>query len=281
MKKFTFLVESEFNGYKIKDYLKRKIGLSEVIIKQIKYGGVRVNGEVVNMIKILHSRDEIEIILPPETPNEFATAKKFPLKILFEDDYFLAVFKPCGMPTHNSKGFSGTTLQEAVLGYFLPEKAVYRAINRLDRDTAGIVIIAKDHVSASLMGNEMKKGNFLKRYRALVCGKMENSHGVIDLPIDRERLDGQKRIVSQLGKRAITEYFVERELENNLTLLSIVLHTGRTHQIRVHLAHVGHPLYADFLYGERVENQTYYLVANHVEFTHPFTKEKIVIKTND
>ena len=275
MKKYVFEVNKEFDGHKIKDFLKREIGLSEVVIKTVKYGHVLVNGEFVDMRKIVKLGDKISVTLPPDPPNDWLKPKDVPLEVLYEDDYLLAVFKPSGMPCHNSWGLEETTLQEVVTHYSLPENITFRAVNRLDKDTAGIVIIAKDHISASFLGKLMASGDFVKHYHAVVSGVPEKKHDIIDLPIKRIIPSRVKRGVLDGGKRAITEYFVEKELDDNKSLLKVILHTGRTHQIRVHLSHIGHPLYADELYGKRVEGKTYSLTAYYLEFTHPFTKERI------
>lgn len=278
MKNIVFTVDKNYDGRKIKDFLIYQLRLSQVIIKKVKYGNVLVNEKIADMRRVLREGDIIKITLPPDDENPFAIPKEVPLEILFEDDYILAVFKPSGMPTHNSMNNPLVSLQNAVLYHFLPEKPTYRAINRLDSDTSGIVVIAKDHVTASLLSYQMKNGDFYKEYVAKVMGKMEKKHDVIDLPIKRETEKSLKRIVASDGKIAKTEYFVTQELNDGTSILKIILHTGRTHQIRVHLSFIGHPLWADFLYGKEIEGQKYLLSANKIEFTHPFTKERIKLE---
>lgn len=274
MKEITTTVLPEFDGIKILDYLKRAMGLSVTLIKKVKFGGVFINGENVHMRASVHTGDTVNVKLP-DAKSENIRALNIPLDIIYEDDYLIAVNKPSGMPTHPSKGNSLPTLAEGVMAYFSSESFVFRAINRLDRDTSGIVIIAKDAVSADRLSREMKRGGYVKKYSAIVTGVPSPAHAIIDAPIERESEGNIKRIVCENGKRAITEYNVERILESGDALCEITLHTGRTHQIRVHMVHIGHPLRHDFLYGEREGDEIYKLHAKSIEFTHPFTAERI------
>ena len=152
---------------------------------------------------------------------------------------------------------------------------VFRAITRLDRDTSGLVLIAKDANTANHLSREIKQGRMYKRYVALVSGIPQKEHGVIDAPIRREAEGAMKRIVAPDGKNAVTEYFV-KEIRGNNALCDVILHTGRTHQIRVHFAHIGHPLLGDYLYGERAEGG-YYLRCSELRFTHPQKGEETTI----
>ena len=274
MKNITKTVTDEFNGARIYDYLRRAVSLSVTLIKKVKFGGVFINGENVHMRANVHTGDVVSVILP-EAASENIRPINFPLDIIYEDDYILAVNKPSGMPTHPSRGNSLPTLAEGVVAYFAPEPFVFRAVNRLDRDTGGIVIIAKDVHTADKLSAEMKAGGFIKKYSALVTGVPTPEHAVIDAPIERESEGNIKRIVTPTGKRAVTEYQVSKILGSGDSICEITLHTGRTHQIRVHMAHIGHPLRHDFLYGVRTEGKIYRLHAKSIEFTHPFNNDRI------
>ena len=276
MKEISKKVVEEFDGIRISEYLKRGLNISVTLIKRVKFGGVFINGVNVHMRALVHTGDTVLVNLP-ETSSENIRPIDIPLDIIYEDDYLIAVNKPSGMPTHPSKGNSLPTLAEAIMAYFAPEPFVFRAINRLDRDTGGIVIIAKDPVSADRLSREMKSGGYIKKYEALVSGVHSPSQAIIDAPIERESEGNIKRVVRPDGKRAITEYAVKRVLEDGNSICEIILHTGRTHQIRVHMAHIGHPLCYDFLYGERVDGEIYRLHAKSIEFTHPFTNERLIL----
>jgi len=179
------------------------------------------------------------------------------------------------MPTHPSKGNSLPTLANAIMARY-GEDFTFRAVNRLDRDTSGLVLIAKDAFCANTLASSMKKGEFIKKYLARVEGRPTPSSGIIDLPIKRESEASLKRIVADDGKSAKTEYKVIKE-EGNCSLLEIRLFTGRTHQIRVHMAHIGTPLLGDFLYG-REDSGAYFLRCHSLSFPHPITKEILTFK---
>lgn len=277
MKNFLFLVDEKFNNFKVVDYLKA-LGISAEIIKKIKYGHIEISDKVCqNINDRVQSGQVIKINLPPDKSNPYIMPKLAPIKVVYEDEYILAVVKEKGELTHNSRSNLALSLDQKVCGYFLPNEFTFRAINRLDRDTKGIVLIAKDMLTASLLGEQMKNGDIKKTYLALVKGRATKKHFTIEKPIKRENAGGMKRVVGDGGKYALTECWVLEE-KDNLTTLKVVLHTGRTHQIRVHLASVGLPLYADGLYGEKVQGQEYSLVAKSLEFTHPFTKKRIKLE---
>lgn len=257
----------------IKEFLLQN-GLTATLIKRVKYGGVFINGSVVTMRATVRSEDEVLINLPDEV-SEGIPPIVMPLDIVYEDDYMIAVNKPRNMPTHPSKGNSLPTLANGIMAYF-GGKHTFRSINRLDRDTSGIVLMAKDAYSAAALSASMKRGEFHKKYIAKVAGILENKGGVIDAPIRRIAEGEMKRIVAPGGKRAVTEYKVIKESDGE-SLVEVILHTGRTHQIRVHFAYIGHPLIADFLYGERVENECYRLHCYELSLPHPQTKEIITL----
>ena len=270
-------VGEDFDGAKITDYLKLSVGISVTLLKKVKYGGVFINGENVHMRATVKAGDYVLVRLP-EAESDGILPIEMPLDIVYEDEYLIAVNKPQNMPTHPSKGNSLPTLAEGLMAYFSGHKFVFRAINRLDRDTGGIVIVAKDAYSADILSKEMKRGGYVKKYYAVVTGVPNEDSGIINAPIERESEGSIKRCVREDGKSAITEYkTVAVSADGKRSLLEITLHTGRTHQIRVHMAFIGHPLYADFLYGERVEGETYMLQAREISFTHPITKEKLTL----
>ena len=275
MREFVFKVDKKFNNYKCIDFL-RSIGISTEIITKVKFGGVFVDGKKLSNINDrVNLGEKVKVALPQDTPNPYITPKKEKLEIIFEDDYMLAVKKEKGILTHSSKGNSALSLEEIVCGYFLPNPFTFRPINRLDRDTSGIVLIAKDMLTASFLSEQMKRGEIKKTYSALVVGKPKENHFFIEKPIRSISENSMKRVCDKDGQYAKTECFVVGETKDGFTQIDAKLHTGRTHQIRVHLSSIGLPLYADALYGEKVEGKTYTLHAKSLEFIHPFTKEKI------
>lgn len=275
----TFVTEVlNVNGeLKIRDYLKNRLGFSTSIIGKVKYDGVLLNGVPVHMRAPVKNGDRIEILFPEEQGSDIKPVD-IPIDVLYEDEYILVVNKPQNMPIHPSKGNSLPTLANAVAAY-INGPFVYRVITRLDRDTSGIVLIAKDRLTAARLSTAMKNREINKYYHALVVGVPSEPVGVIDAPIDRERDGEMRRIVTPLGKDSITEYKLIKSF-GELSLLECHPITGRTHQIRVHLAHIGHPLYADFLYGERIPDKTYLLHCSRLMLTHPYTNEPMIIKSN-
>ena len=276
MKKISETVGYDFDGKLIKDFLRQKLSLSATLVKKVKFGGVFVNGENVHMRRILNNGDTVDVILPTED-SEYVKPISQPLTVLYEDEYILAVDKPTNMPTHPSQYNSLVTLANLVRAY-VGEEFVFRAITRLDRDTSGIVLIAKDQISAAELSREMKAKGIEKTYTAILSKAPAEHSGVVDAPIEREAPDSIKRVVRADGKSAITKYKVIKVFSDGRALCELMPITGRTHQIRVHMAHIGCPLENDFLYGKRGAG-TYSLRCTSLSFTHPKTKETIVINT--
>lgn len=250
------------------------LGLSVTLVKKAKYGGIILNGNPVTVRARVNEGDKIELYLD-STRSEGIPPMDIPLKVLYEDEDILAVDKPTNMPTHPSKGNNLPTLANAVMGYYGGE-FVFRSVNRLDRDTSGIVVIAKNQISAAALSSSMKKGLWQKKYHALVDGIPSPKEATIDAPIERICEGNIKREVRADGKRAITKYRVVNEM-NDSSLCEVILLTGRTHQIRVHMSHIGHPLCSDFLYGVP-SKQEYFLRCVEISFPHPKTNKTIVIK---
>ena len=268
-----YKVSAEHSGLSIKEYL-LCLGFSVTLIKAVKYGGISLNGETVTVRAEVSEGDTVEVSFPHEG-SENIPPMDIPLNIVYEDEELVVIDKPTNMPTHPSKGNHLPTLANAVMAKY-GEGFVFRAITRLDRDTSGLVLIAKDRISAYALTEEMKAGRILKKYIAKLTGIPEEREGVIDAPIRRVAEGDIRRGVFPDGKRAITEYrVVDTEGEN--AICEITLHTGRTHQIRVHFAHIGHPLLGDFLYGERLP-EGYFLRCNELKFTHPRTNKIVHIK---
>ena len=272
----TLRVDKEYDGRCIKEFLRCRMNVSATLLKKVKYGGVRVNSTTVTMRATVNFGDTVEVTLPTEA-SEGIEAIAGEINIVYEDEHLLVVNKPTNMPIHPSRGNHLTTLANLVMAY-MGEGFVFRAVNRLDRDTAGLVIIAKNQYSAGILAEDMKAGRFEKRYTALLSRAPEITDGVIDAPIEREGEGDIKRCVRDDGKRAITEYRISEVLDDGRAVCKIRLLTGRTHQIRVHMAHIGAPLWADFLYGEKIEGESYLLTADELTITHPVSRKRMTFK---
>lgn len=266
------------DGMTVKEFLYDRLNFSTSLVKKLKYAerGILVNGEHATVRRILSSGDTLELCLDEQSDNIVPT--DLPLDIIYEDEHILAVNKPAGMPTHPSHNHYTDTLANAVMHYYakLGEPFVFRAVNRLDADTSGIVLIAKNKHSAHLLSALMQSGGFRKRYTALLHGILEGD-GEIDLPIKRADGSSMLRCVtlpdSKGSKRALTRYKVIAH-KSDTTLVSAEPVTGRTHQLRVHFSHIGHPIVGDGLYGNAEDDDMSARLALHctsLSFTHPFT----------
>ncbi len=264
---------------KIRDYLTRRLGFSTSLIAKVKYGGVRVNGEVVFMRHSVKEGDTVSVDFPTEE-SENIEPMDIPLEILYEDEHILAVNKPINMPVHPAKGNHLPTLANAVR-HHIGHPFVFRAVNRLDRDTSGIVLIAKDQLSSAILSRSLRLALFEKKYRASVVGIPSPSEGEISAPIVREAEGSIRRTVREDGKQSLTKYKVISVDKGGNAYCEITPVTGRTHQIRVHMAYIGHPLVGDFLYGERIEGKTYKLHCCELKFPHPTHGEQTIIVADD
>ena len=273
MEKYLQTVSGVTGEMKIRDYLRSRLGLSASVIGRVKYDNVLLNGAVVHMRAMVKDGDVIEITLPSED-SENIEPMDIPLDIAYEDEYLIAINKPKNMPVHPSRGNHLPTVANALRAY-IGQPFVFRAVNRLDRDTSGIVLVAKDRISGAKLYQAMKDRRFEKTYLAIVEGKPKD-HGVIDAPIEREAEGSIKRVVREGGKSCLTEYELLEVYDDGTSLVKVIPHTGRTHQIRVHMAHIGYPLKNDFLYGVRGE-KTYSLHCSSLTFEHPITGEKITV----
>ena len=275
MKKYSVTVDGVESEMKIRDYLKRRLGFSTSLIAKVKCGNVILSGVPVHMRAMVKNGDVIDVFFPDEE-SECVEPIDIPLEVLYEDEAILLVNKPINMPIHPSRGNHLPTLANAVRAY-LGAPFVFRCITRLDRDTSGIVLIAKDQLSAAMLSRELKAGGFTKKYVAEVVGVPEPHEGVINAPIERESEGEMKRVVREDGKPSITSYKVVSERGDESSTVEVIPITGRTHQIRVHMAYIGHPLVGDFLYGERTEGETYRLECRQLSFHHPISGKLMTV----
>ncbi|SEG13175.1 23S rRNA pseudouridine1911/1915/1917 synthase [Caloramator fervidus] len=251
MDRIIFKVTKEDEGKRLDNFLKYEKGFSTRLIKKItKNDCVFINGKVAWADDILKEGDEIEVIIK-ENKSQDISPEDIPLDIVYEDEDVLVVNKPPFMVVHPTKSHQSGTLANGVMNYFTKtsQNCIVRLVNRLDRDTSGLVIIAKSQFAHQAMAKMFENNQVKKEYLAIVEGKMEGK-GTIDLPIDRPSLDSVKRCVIETGQRAITHYEVIKS-NNEVSLVKLLLETGRTHQIRVHLSHIGHPILGDELYGNK------------------------------
>lgn len=273
--RFTFTVANNNDGQSLRTFLRRECGLSARSMTVLKNSGMGISrdGAELRARDIVREGDKIDVCLPHESC-DIEPIEGMP-EILFEDDRLLAVNKPADMPVHPTKVHQLDTLANRASAYQQSrgEGYVFRSLNRLDKDTSGIVLIAKDRISYSLI-----RPTISKVYYA-VCEGLINESGTIDAPIMLAPDSKIVRCVSPDGDRAVTHYEPIAHGSGH-TLCRLTLETGRTHQIRCHMSSIGHPLAGDDLYGGSlayIDRQA--LHCAEVTFIHPDTKERITLKT--
>ncbi len=277
--------------------------------KSINLGNVTVNGNFVKSNYMLKPFDEIEIELPVPEKQDILP-ENIPLEIVFEDEYLLIVNKTAGMVTHPAyKNYSGT-LVNAIMYYALQKNDTLSNINgferagivhRLDKDTSGLLVIAKDEITHRKLSDQFFKHTIQREYNSIIWGKLKKKSGTIESRLGRDKRDRKKVAViddeDESGKNAITDYEVIREFEF-LSLIRLILKTGRTHQIRVHLSSIGHPVFGDETYGGRTPHSV--ILTNNIKaqiknllgemprqalharvlgFIHPRTKENMFFES--
>jgi 23S rRNA pseudouridine1911/1915/1917 synthase len=221
--------------------------------KLIEGGHITVNGRVVRSSLKLQAGDELNIVIPPPTPNSLI-AEPIPLKILYEDKDLIVVDKPAGLAVHPAPGHYTHTLVNAILAH-VPDIETGETnrpgiVHRLDKDTSGLIIVAKNPAAHMKLADQFKSRSVTKVYLALVRGRLAPEQGIIEANIGRDPRDRKRMAVVTRGREALTEYKVVRYV-GSYTLLEIRPKTGRTHQIRVHLAAIGFPVVGDSTYGAK------------------------------
>lgn len=284
-RKIQYHIGLEDGGKTIGSFLKEKEYSRAIVIELKKTKtGIRKNGNWAIVSEGLKEGDLLEIELIEEENSDQIMPVSQAFDILYEDEDILVINKPSNMPIHPSINHYDNTLANAVMHYYKErgKNHVFRCINRLDRDTTGVTIIAKHGLSSSILSKRMQERQLTRTYLALVEGKVP-LEGKIDLPIGRtEDSIIKRRVDEKEGERAITHYRRVGVLEVEKQVVSVValtLETGRTHQIRVHMSHEGHPLLGDFLYNEKnhmLSRQA--LHAWQISFRHPISGQEMTIE---
>lgn len=276
IRRLTYTVPNDFDGKTVNVFLRCVPKMSCSLIRQMKKhdGAISVNGEDVHSNYVLHGSDKITVTVGFDDEKSDIEPIDIPTDIVYEDEDIMVVNKPPNMPTHISQNHYNDTLSNAVCGYFDKQgkNFVFRCVNRLDKGTSGLCVIAKHAYSQEILIKQLHTDDFVREYTALACGIIEHD-GVIEQPIARCADSVIKREVSENGEYACTYYHVLGHYNGN-TLLKLRLKTGRTHQIRVHMSFIGHALFGDFLYGtENDKISRPALHSSYISLIHPVTRE--------
>jgi 23S rRNA pseudouridine1911/1915/1917 synthase len=274
-----FSIPSDWDGHTVEFLLKEVWKAPKKLIHQLRMDkGIKINRQEIKWTERLHTNDRLQIWL--YKPEPFGAEPAYgELDVLFEDDHLLIINKRAGIDVHPTKPGQNDTLANAV-AFHLQSQGIFikvRHIHRLDRDTTGTILFAKHALAGAIMDRMLEQRKIKRTYVALVHGIVSKKTGTIDAPIGRDRHHSTRRRVSKTGERAVTHYRVlEVFPSKKLSLVQLILDTGRTHQIRVHMSYIGHPLVGDVLYGGSdhfASRQA--LHAAKIEFLHPITNETI------
>lgn len=282
---FKWTVENE-GSQQVKSFLKEQ-GISKGLLAKIKFQGgkIEVNQSVENVLYKLSFGDQVRITIPDEKEHETLLVDDVPIEIIFEDEHYLVVNKPAGVASIPAQYHPNGTMANRVKAYYKAQRykdQVVHVVTRLDRDTTGLMLFAKHGFAHAMLDQELRKKAVVKIYQALVGGQVSalKEHTVINLPIGRDLSSIIKRTIVETGQQAETEYWLtKRDAEK--ALVNIQLHTGRTHQIRVHFEAIGCPLLGDDMYGGKMDKGIgrQALHCCELNFTHPFTKQYLELRS--
>ena len=267
-------------GRTVKSIALKEMRVSRGLFSRLKFaGGIRLEGEPVRADKRVEAGQTLSVQWE-ELPGVALEPEQAAFSVVYEDDQFFVLDKPAPLPTLCSARQGGATLENAMFARLgCPKDFVFRPVNRLDKGTSGLLAVARNAHAQALLQRQLHTEDFVREYRAVCRGVFPEKAGVIDLPVGKTG-DGIRRQVCPGGAPSVTRYWVEGEGEGT-SLLRLRLETGRTHQIRVHLSALGHPILGDYLYGEADERLPgrFALHAYKLAFRHPFTGERIQAKS--
>ncbi|WP_406687497.1 RluA family pseudouridine synthase [Rossellomorea vietnamensis] len=277
--RFDLVIPNDWKNVTIETILRKHWQAPKKLVHSMRMDGdVKVNGELTSWTSPLSQGDILQIRLFKEV--EYDVPPTYgELDVLFEDEHLIVVNKPAGIDTHPNTPDETDTLANLVAFHHQAngERCRVLHIHRLDRDTSGAIIFAKHPLSKAILDRLLAERQIKRTYHALVHGRLKQKKVTISEPIGRDRHHNTRRRVSPSGQDAVTHYKV-MEVRNPYTLIEVQLDTGRTHQIRVHMSHIGHPLAGDTLYGGKPVFTRQALHAAQISFPHPLTGERIECK---
>lgn len=277
-----YKVESKGEGMKVRDYMKDVLELSGRFIKKVGLSDrIKINGNVVRLNHKLTEGDILIIQVEKKNESQNIIPEKMDIDVVYEDMDLIIVNKPVNMVVHPTKSYPKGTLSNGVLNYFREngEKCIVRLVSRLDMDTSGLIMIAKNQFAHMSLAKSMENNRITKKYLAICHNNILEDSGTIDANIGIAKEDSIKRSVIDSGQRSVTHFKVLERFKKG-SLVELNLETGRTHQIRVHLSYLNCPIYGDSLYGEEegqyIKRQA--LHAYKLILPHPRTGEVIEVQ---
>lgn len=270
-----YVIDQDSDGLRVEQYLRRR-GYSGQNLTEIKRmpESILVNDIHYYMRQTLAAGDRLRVCIRETKCSENVLPSKLPLNIIYEDEDIIVINKPAGMPIHPSLNNYTNSLANALAWYYREQGRpfIFRCCNRLDRDTSGLTVVAKHLVSSSILSDMVRRHKLRREYLAIVRGHLTPQSGIIDAPLARKPGTIIERTIDfEHGETAVTHYQVADE-QNGHSLVSLCLETGRTHQIRIHMKHLGYPLVGDYLYNpdmEYIKRQA--LHSHRLSFAHPIT----------
>lgn len=279
-KQMIYKIEKRDEGIPLSELLKRRLKLSSRFLRKLKKSkGIHKNNEHVFLNAYAKEGDEIKVVFPDEA--SYFIPQDIPIESVYEDDDLLIINKQPGVVVHPTKGCEDGTIANGLVHYMKNKKETYkiRFINRLDRDTSGLLIIGKNAFVQEALSEQMRQNKVIKKYITIVEGIMKDDNGIINQPIKKVIGEAARKVMPD-GQEALTHYKVLNRLGNKYTVVEVELITGRTHQIRVHMSYLGHPVVADTLYG--IENTSHMnrqaLHATYLSFIHPINKKRMGVQ---
>lgn len=268
---FFHRIREEEDGKMVRQVLRNRFRFSRRMFRRLKEAkAVEVNGESVYLTSRVRAGDQITVFLPRDE-GEGIKPQPIPIRVLHEDDDLIVLDKQPGVVVHPTRNYPDGTLANG-LSHYWKERGQFhlvRPVTRLDKDTSGLIVFAKHPHAHAVLSGQMERKRYLREYLALVHGQLEQEEGTVEGPITRSPENPNRRAVSPEGSAALTRYRVLQRWPE-ATLVQLRLETGRTHQIRVHMSHLGHPLFGDALYGGREEGiQRQALHAARLRLIHP------------
>ena len=277
-----YMVKPEEDGWMLREVLRRSMGVSYTAVKSAKWDGrIRVDGEPRPVNVRVSAGQRVTMIFAQDEPLYQLKPYDLPLNIPYEDEHLMVIDKPAPLATQSSAGHPDDSLENAL--FFregCPERFLFRPVNRLDKGTSGLMIVARTAHAQHRLQQMLHTPSFRRSYLAVLEGIMDPPQGVIDAPIGKEKTASIRRIVCGDGKPSVTHYGTV-QISGSRSLVRLVLETGRTHQIRVHVSHMGCPVCGDFLYGTELEALPgrFALHSARIDLIHPITGEEMHVES--